>query len=250
MKIISLNIWGGSLWTELSYFLEKQKIDTDVFCFQEVSCGGHINIFEKDARVDVLSEIKEILVDYDFFVFAHEKYLYAGSIVICVKKGKEVVEGEKDVLSGWEIEHKEIKHWDVGVGQIVNIRNKNLNILNVHGMWSPGEKLDTEVRIKQSEKIIEMLGKVEGEFVVIGDFNLEPNTQSIEMLSAKYINLNRKFGITDTRGSKSKYFGREDYQSYADYVFCSKNLENKILSLEAPDAMVSDHRPMILELLD
>ena len=36
MKLISLNTWGGRVYSKLAEFLESKKKEVDIFCFQEV----------------------------------------------------------------------------------------------------------------------------------------------------------------------------------------------------------------------
>ena len=51
--------------------------------------------------------------------------------------------------------------------------------------------------------------------------------------------------IPRTRSKLSPFWGKSDFQKFADYTFVSKNIVVKDFSV--PDVEISDHLPMILE---
>ena len=64
----------------------------------------------------------------------------------------------------------------------------------------PGHKLDTPVRLRQSKLILDFLKDKVGSKIIGGDFNLLPETRSVEMFEkAGYRNLIKEFGIKNTR---------------------------------------------------
>ncbi len=135
------------------------------------------------------------------------------------------------------------------LAQIVQINDprsgKKLVIINVHAQWYPGDKRDTQARIKQSKKLIAALESIPGPKVICGDFNLEPDTKSIALIEqAGYRNLITEYCIADTRGPINKKLWH-DTQHYADYCFVSKGL--RVTGFTVPPLAVSDHLPMILE---
>ncbi len=68
-----------------------------------------------------------------------------------------------------------------------------------------------------------------------GDFNVLPETKSIQLLEAAGMrNLVREFGITSTR---SPLYTKPE--KYADYIFVSKDIE--VASFEVLPDVVSDH---------
>src|SRR5665213_1013854 len=56
MKVISLNIWGGSLREPLMEFLRHHAPSIDVFCLQEVSSSPQNSL---------LQTLRELLSDFD-----------------------------------------------------------------------------------------------------------------------------------------------------------------------------------------
>lgn len=73
-----------------------------------------------------------------------------------------------------------------------------------------------------------------------GDFNLDINTRSIEILEENLINLIKKYNIKSTR---NKHFPGQE--KFADYMFVSQGVN--VLNFKVPDLEISDHLPMILE---
>jgi endonuclease/exonuclease/phosphatase family metal-dependent hydrolase len=87
--------------------------------------------------------------------------------------------------------------------------------------------------------------------MVMGDFNLLPETESVRKIErAGYRNLISEFAITTTRGSLVKKMHPEygvgpfGFQEYADYAFVTPGI--RVGSFEVPDVPVSDHLPLIL----
>src|SRR6266404_2834672 len=126
----------------------------------------------------------------------------------------------------------------------LNIGDKKLLIANAHGKWHPGEKLDTPERLVQSQKILDLLAQFKQPKILCGDFNLMPNTKSIQMFAENLEDLIAKFGIKSTR-NKISWTNYGNVQHFADFTFVSKNI--KIKSFEVPYMEVSDHLPMVME---
>jgi len=130
------------------------------------------------------------------------------------------------------------------------IETNNITFVNLQGMAYPGSKLDTEERLKQTDKVLGFAKKFSGPKIIGGDFNLLPQAESIiNFEKAGYRNLIKEFNITNTRNKwadhtkkDKQYFGK---QYFADYVFVSP--EVKVKSFEVPNVEVSDHLPQILE---
>ena len=127
----------------------------------------------------------------------------------------------------------------------LDFKGRKILLVNVHGESRPGNKLDTEARIFQSQEIIDFLEEKEGLKIVGGDFNLFPETQSVKLFAQNgYRNLINDFKIDTTRNELAwKLY--PDKQLWADYTFVSAEVGVK--SFTVPKNTVSDHLPMILE---
>ena len=120
-------------------------------------------------------------------------------------------------------------------------KNGNRSILNFHGLWNGGDKGDSEDRLLQSDRIIQFMKTLSNPYVMFGDFNLLPDTQSIKKLEDFGLhNLIKENGVTSTRTS---FYTKAE--KFADYAFTSKEIiikDFKVLTDE-----VSDHSPLYLE---
>ncbi len=116
----------------------------------------------------------------------------------------------------------------------------NLTVCNFHGLWNGKGKTDTPERLAQSEKILAFLKSLSGDVVLMGDFNLLPDTESIKMLEdAGYKNLIKEYGITSTRTS---FYTKSE--KFADYAFVSSGVE--VTSFRVLPDEVSDHAALEL----
>ena len=257
MKIISLNTWGGRAGhKELLNFFEREKRDTDIFCLQEMwrapcenldgKMVGGKNLETNRILTDGIQKISTILSDYILYFHPHHGDHYG--LMMFVKKGMPIVE-TGDVFVYKERGYSPEMGLDVGHHarniQYVTLTcegDKNLTICNFHGLWNGKGKTDTPERLVQSEKIVAFMQSLQGDSIIIGDFNLLPNIESIKILErAGFTNLVKENGITSTRTS---FYTKAE--KYADYAFVSKSVEVKSFRV-LPDE-VSDHAPLELSI--
>lgn len=254
MKIITLNTWGGRAGKEkLLAFFEKHKDTTDIFCLQEIwsapyedlegrAAGGQ-TIDHDQVMVYGMQEISELLSGH--FSYFRPHFLDDYGLAMLVKKDLEVTE------EGEVFVHKHkgyVPEGDLGNHarniQYVSLEvsGKPLTVINFHGLWNGNGKTDSEDRITQSKNILEFTKNISGDFVLCGDFNLLPETESIKMLEASGLkNLIKEYGVTSTRTS---YYPKEE--KYADYVLVTKEVHAKDFKVLPEE--VSDHAALLLEL--
>src|SRR3989344_7967936 len=67
----------------------------------------------------------------------------------------------------------------------VTLNNRPVTVINFHGLWNGKGKTDTEDRVRQSKNILAFTKKLKGEYVLCGDFNLLPDTESITLFEAE-----------------------------------------------------------------
>ncbi|MEK7625289.1 MAG: endonuclease/exonuclease/phosphatase family protein [Patescibacteria group bacterium] len=245
MKIITLNTWGGRVHSELINFLSK-NLDVDVFCFQEIYHRATYNHMEQgglDPSLTLFDDIEKALPNHKGYFRAHNLETYG--LAMFVKKGM-VVELEDECFvhkfKGY-IPGEEIARHARNL-QVVVLRTSEskLNVFNFHGLWNGGGKTDSTDRLNQSKKLIEYVKKFRGAKVICGDFNLEPQTESIKMIeNLPMRNLIKEYGVISTRTS----FYAKDIR-FADYVFVSD--EVKIIDFRVLAEEVSDHSAIELEI--
>ncbi|MDO8569257.1 MAG: endonuclease/exonuclease/phosphatase family protein [bacterium] len=254
MKVITLNTWGGRAGKTLLLDFFKKYKDVDIFCLQEIWSAPHEHLqgylaggWKLDYTqviTQALQEISALLSGFTpfFCPLIGDNY----GLLILVKNNLTVKEdGEMFVYK-----HKGYMSKD-DIGDhgrpiqyvTLNFKDSQITIINFHGAWIKGvNKTDTADRIKQSKKIVEFIKSLKNDFILCGDFNILPDTESMAILEkASLINLIKKYNITSTRTS---FYTKPD--KYADYIFVSKGIDVKTFKVLPEE--VSDHSALFLEI--
>lgn len=127
------------------------------------------------------------------------------------------------------------------VDVILEVDNKKLQIINVHGIWNE-DKIGDERTIAQSEVIISHV-RDDIPCIITGDFNLLPNTESIQILNKKMVNLIEKYNIQSTRPIFNDGLDKGDL--VCDYIFVNNKV--KVNDFNVINSNVSDHFPLTLD---
>lgn len=249
MKVITLNTWGGrgGLPNLLAFFKKHQ--DVDVFCLQEVWNGGEemVGVVAGGSPLvgvstTLLSDIASVLPNHthyfrpifqDFygvtlFIRSDHKVLEEGEIFVYKERGFFLPEEKGNHARNLQFAHIET---DKGVR----------TVMNIHGLWNGNRKVDDPDRLKQSDNIAEFLCRLPNPYVLGGDLNLYPETESIAKIEACGTrNLVKEYNVTSTRTSLYK-----KEEKFADYIFVSNDIQVKDFKV-LPDE-VSDHAPLYLE---
>ncbi len=243
IKLISLNIWGGRIYAPFIDFLKSRFGDTDIFCFQEVfdnPSEKHSRI-HKEVREDINQGIKPILSDFNGWLAPSQDYeeslaMYVIKTIPLQKTGdvfvyrwKNAMVGNDGTTFGVNVQYAQFEQ-----------NKKQYTICNLHGHWTPKFKGDDPARIEQSKNIKKFLDSIEGAKILCGDFNLAPDTQSMEILEDNMRNLIKEYGITSTRSHHYK-----EGVKFADYILVSPEIEVK--DFKVIQDVVSDHLPLYLE---
>jgi len=232
VRIIFLNSWFAKTGQKYFNFIENESSKTDIFCLTEV-------------QPDLFLKHRSVLIEHNGSYITDNVVENLGHIygqAIFFKKGI-------DLLSSEKVDLYRNNARNTGFLQNVDLEidKKVLSVGSVHGKPRPGSKLDTPIRIKQSQKIIDFLDNKKHPKIVGGDFNLKPDTKSVKMFEdAGYRNLIKDFNIKETRNHLNwDHFPDEERQHFADYCFVSSDI--KVLNFEVPNVEVSDHEPLILD---
>ena len=119
-------------------------------------------------------------------------------------------------------------------------QEKTYSILNFHGMWNGQGKTDSPKRIEQSNIVRKNFDEARGLKILCGDFNLNPDTESVNILAKDNVDLIKRYNVNSTRSSYYKYEPK-----FADYVMVSPDVEIK--DFKVLDDEVSDHLPLFVE---
>lgn len=244
---MSLNTWGCRIREPIFEFIKNNAESTDIFCFQEILKGGN-GVTSRDEIKSAYEDISQMLQTHTsyFSEYGEGGYYSESSKDLDFKYGIACFVRsnlQQSFVESVKLYDPEIKWSDYSgrfaVGAALALVVEDYAIVNVHGLWQGSIKGDTEAKIEQSKKIIELAEKTNGGKVICGDFNLLPETRSIKMLGDQYKNLIQEYEITDTRGS---LYPKE--LRYSDYAFIDKNITANDFSV--PNLNVSDHLPLVL----
>lgn len=247
IKFATLNIWsGGRLLDKIISFIKKEA--PDVVTMQEVRNGKDLRL-EKQCRTMGVFK-KELRYPYSVFAPAFLNTLSVGKID----------EGNA-ILSRFPIIYDKVTFFDNEFGEfnsenskhfelipcilqhtVIEHQSLKLNIFNAHGIWGLDGK-DNEDRLKMSKIIINEI-KDKANVILAGDFNVKPNTKTIQNIELYLKNVFRDELIT-TFNMKQKV-GEGYATSVVDMVFVSKNI--KVLSHFCPRYDISDHLPLVCTL--
>jgi endonuclease/exonuclease/phosphatase family metal-dependent hydrolase len=246
MKLITLNTWGGVVYEPLAEFIKKHSVDTDIFCFQEVfPSSGVKRASLGEIRPKLFSDIQTILTDFNGY-HAQAQESDVGGLAIFINKSFIISKIEHIVtfsMQGAIIDRNHPDYFSMGRDfqrLEFNHSGKTYSILNFHGLWDGKGKSDTVKRIEQSEKVRKLFDESKGARILCGDFNLEPDTKSIDILSKGNRNLIKEYKITSTRSS---FYPKSI--KFADYMIVSPEVEVK--DFKVIQDKVSDHLPLCLE---
>ncbi|HEX3095525.1 MAG TPA: endonuclease/exonuclease/phosphatase family protein [Patescibacteria group bacterium] len=254
MKILSFNI---AIKVDNSEAVAKylQESNADIICLQEA-----IRPLDKGVEPLYRSEeyIRESLQkDYPYYFFAPQyaadKFIRPERVVYREFGG--VIEQGMLILSKFPIVHgfdyfyrknyeydNDRVHYYEGDDhgrsfQVceIDVNGQTIQVGNVHGLYSE-DKLDSEQTIAQTKFFIEKLKLKNLPSILVGDFNLLPETESMKVVDEVYQNLNAKFNVASTR-SKGQVI---------DYIFTSP--EFTAINLQVDQVDISDHYPVIAEI--
>lgn len=123
----------------------------------------------------------------------------------------------------------------------IKIEGKELQIINVHGIWNEG-KVGDERTIDQSKFILSKIRK-DIPVIVVGDFNLLPETESIKLLNQELTNLINEYHIASTRPHFDD--GLDNGNLVCDYIFVNDLV--KVNNFKVIESNVSDHLPLLID---
>lgn len=259
-RIVSLNTWGGMLVEPLIAYLRELAPTTDIFCLQEIldaplhiplDCGFRTDLFsligaalpEFGGRFDAIVGWDQPLPgrsDTQWVSFGLATF-HRRALSVLDQGCEPLIEHDDtlDAMPGGIYRTMRRLQWTR-----VRTARQPLMIATMHGISRPGTKLDNPDRLRQSREVRRVLDRQVGPSLLVGDFNLLPETESIRILEYGRCNLIAEHGIRTTRSRKNQYYGTPQEQPHANYAFATPDLT--VHDFTVPDVDVSDHLPLLL----
>lgn len=256
MKLICLNLAIKINNTqEVIDFLLKQN--PDIICLQEVGFAHEESVFE---TFNTRKKIDHTLLEK--YPYSYFSPLWLANGFTKVKFGGFLEQGNY-ILSKFEIKqsstdfyHK--KYERVLDWKTVNFRtedharalqtvelicnDKTLRIMNIHGIWTP-DKMGDERTITQSKFILEKIAEKDVPIILVGDFNLLPESKSMKIIDKEMRNVIDENDVKSTRPEFDDDLDKGE--QVVDYIFVNDKIICK--KFEVINTNISDHLPLILE---
>ncbi len=247
MKLTTLNLWGGRLKEAYGAFFQQHP-EVDIWCFQEVYKEAYVpreadGINRSAVDHHLFDTLKGYLKGYQSEFCQTLKNCYGTATFI--REDIRIVERGETLVARGDFESRtdlhNIDHHRKLFWHEVDINGKRILIINTHLTHRPEGKLDSDKRLKQSKILCDFLGMFDCPKILMGDFNLLPDTESIRLIEAAGMkNLVKEYGIRSTR--------TEHYKKplkFADYIFISDGI--KVNDFKVLPDVVSDHAPLFLD---
>ena len=122
---------------------------------------------------------------------------------------------------------------------VVEHNGTNIHVLNHHGHHLPDHKNGDEETLRQCQMIVEYIEKLEGPKILCGDFNLSPESPSLQLINAILINHAKEKGVLTTRTPLTHK------TEVCDYIFTSSDIE--VTNFQVLNDIASDHKALTIE---
>lgn len=242
MKLIQLNTWSCKLPTQVVRLFEEQR--PDFVCLQE-AISANFNpmvmntieqVFEKYAFADVLYTP---LIEFAFM----KQRMQRGNMIASQSKILDSSEvwthgsfnGDFDIIEAQGVTNgsRNIVHARVATSDGI------VNILTLHGYIIKEHKNGNEETLKACKQLVSFAETLDGPVIITGDFNLAPDSESIQYVNQKYRNLSIEYNLPTTRNyltSKTEV---------CDYIFVNEKVQ--VNNFFMSEIVASDHNALVLD---
>lgn len=127
----------------------------------------------------------------------------------------------------------------------INLNNKLLQFGTTHLSFTPYLEI-TDLRKKETDKLVEILSKKKNNFIFTGDLNAAPDSYVVEKISTYLKNAGPDFNEKSwtTKPFNKRGFVENDLSWRLDYIFATEDI--KINSAQIINTIYSDHLPILV----
>lgn len=259
MRLISFNV-GIKIDNskKIGKFIESQK--PDIVAFQEIIRHFDESVFDMYKSKLHIEQIIGEKLPYSFFgpLWITDAFRKNGKIH---RNFNGFIEQGNEIISKFPIVEATNEHYYKSYSlaadwttfltedhsravQIVelDIKGKKLQVINLHGLYSR-DKQDSERTLNQCKYVLKAAKRKNIPTIIVGDFNLFPDTKSIQILDREFRNLIKEYDIKSTRPDFDD--GTDIGNNVVDYIFVNDKI--KVNNFEVFNTNISDHLPLILD---
>jgi hypothetical protein len=267
MRLVWLNAWGGAVWPALGDWIAA--LAPDVLFLQEVIRAPvpspewliYADAYRRlDQRADLFADVSARLPGHQAFFApaARGPLVNEDGCVFTSEHGLGAWVARGIAVSEYTTRFVHGRYRPDGWGpepvprtmQLMRLAGEGLGpglvAAQLHGLRDPGGKRDSPARMQQAEAMASAISDIAGHdepLVLGGDFNLLPDSETFTRLEALGLrDLVTGSGIEDTR---TTLYTKE--QRHANYLLVRETVAISAFSVPA-EPVVSDHRPLILDL--
>ena len=124
----------------------------------------------------------------------------------------------------------------------LKLAKTKIRVLNYHGIWSK-DKRGAKKTLEACKKIKELALEANYPSIICGDFNLFPDTESMQVFYNNFVNLVDEYDIKTTRPGDNELSSKK--RNVVDYILVDKRI--KVNNFRVVNSNVSDHLPLVLE---
>lgn len=243
MKLVQLNIWQGRLLREVISFLEAE--DADIVCLQEVfSSGTHVSSLE------ILSSLEQIqaAVSYPHVFYAPTFSFDVSGVKAFMGNAilsKLPLENQRTIFANNDFhevydwaEHHPANTRNAPVAE-VSINGKTATIVCHHGYWHI-DPMGDDMSVAAMQKVVESIRSVPSPIILAGDLNITAESPAMRLFDGWLEDLTATHEVKDSLSRFGKVSGVP-----CDHILVSPDVQ--VQKFEVSEALVSDHKALILE---
>lgn len=240
MKLIQSNIWGGKLKFQITDYLEIEQ--PDILCMQEVNDlkgeeGYLFATLDEIAKAGNFSATKMAPFYSQNYMNRTMDYGNAMASRINFKDYSATFTDGSFIEFYDNMEHGTHPHNFQHAS--FDINDTVMHVINYHGAYVHGSKAGSAATERHMQQIANYVKQLRGPVIVTGDFNATPDSKTIAILNAVLRNLCAEHKLQNT------YSELSHHNVVCDYIFVSDDIN--VQSFEMADALISDHKALVLE---
>lgn len=246
IKILQLNMFKGRYIDTMLDYIKKE--DFDILQLQEVAGPGasynDIDCFKTlQNHLDLDGELATCLKMQD-----HENAYFGNATFY--RKTFRMVRSECIWLKPYMEVNSEVRiedHPRCALHLEIEIKGKTVHFINCHLAWGPKPN-DEEYKLNQAKILVDYVKKLNGPFVLTGDFNVTPNSQIVKWFDELGRNLVAENNITNTLNSRTHRAKEELFPPglAVDFIYASKDIHTHSFHV-LDDLDLSDHLGLTAE---
>ena len=239
MRLVQLNAWGGRLEHQVADLLRDEA--ANFVCLQEIiSTEGNGGLAIPLEKLQTqLGYAHSFMSPVFSFNLMNNKATFGNATL-----SEFPFAIQKTIFTNLEYtEDFDFDSYDYNIRNLqhaqVDINGKKLHILNHHGHHVRQHKHGDEQTLRQMQQIAAYLERLDGPIILAGDFNLAPDSESLQVLNACLRNLSIEYKLQTTRTELTAK------KEVCDYIFINGAVD--VVDFRMSTKLASDHAALIMD---